>query len=54
MGCLYRLAVAAAALGSMTFAPVGARLGHATQSAALKWVFALFLPVVGALIAVGG
>jgi hypothetical protein len=54
VGYLYLPAAAIAALGSMTLAPVGARVAHAIPSAALKRVFALFLLVVGALIAVGG
>lgn len=53
VGYLYLPAAAVAALGSMTLAPVGARVAHAIPSAALERVFALFLLVVGALIAAG-
>ena len=54
VGYLYLPAAAIAAAGSMALAPVGARAAHALPSAALKRVFALFLLVVGALIAAGG
>ena len=54
VGYLYLPAAAVAALGSMTLAPLGARAAHAIPSAALKREFALFLLVVGALIAAGG
>ena len=54
VGYLYLPAAAVTALGSMTLAPVGARVAHAIPSAALKRVFALFLLVVGVLIALGG
>ncbi len=54
VGYLYLPAAAVAALGSVTLAPVGARVAHTIPSAALKRVFALFLIAVGALIALGG
>lgn len=54
VGYLYLPAAAVAALGSMTLAPVGARAAHALPSASLKRVFALFLLLVGTLIAAGG
>ena len=54
VGYLYLPAAAVGALGSMTLAPVGARLAHAIPSHALKRVFALFLLVVGGVIAAGG
>ncbi len=54
VGYLYLPAAAVAALGSMTLAPVGARVAHAIPSAALKRVFAVFLLLVGTLIAAGG
>jgi uncharacterized membrane protein YfcA len=54
VGYLYLPAAAVAALGSMTLAPVGARAAHALPSATLKRVFALFLLLVGTLIAAGG
>ena len=54
VGYLYLPAAAVAALGSVTLAPVGARVAHSIPSTALKRVFALFLLLVGALIALGG
>lgn len=54
IGYLYLPAAGVAALGSVTLAPVGARVAHAIPGAALKRVFALFLLGVGALIALGG
>jgi uncharacterized membrane protein YfcA len=54
VGYLYLPAAAVAAVGSMTLAPVGARAAHALPGSALKRVFALFLLVIGALIASGG
>ena len=54
VGYLYLPAASIAAVGSMALAPMGARAAHALPSAALKRVFALFLLVVGALIATGG
>ncbi len=54
VGYLYLPAAAVAALGSMTLAPVGARAAHALPGAVLERVFALFLLMVGALIAAGG
>lgn len=54
VGYLYLPAAAIAAAGSMALAPVGARAAHALPNTALKRVFALFLLVVGALIAAGG
>ena len=54
VGYLYLPAAAVAALGSMTIAPVGARAAHALPDAVLKRVFALFLLMVGVLIAAGG
>ena len=53
LGELYLPAAAVAATGSMALAPVGTRLAHALSGAALTRVFALFLLVVGALIAAG-
>ncbi len=53
VGYLYLPAAAVAAAGSMSLAPVGARLAHRLSGEALKRVFALFLLVVGALIAAG-
>jgi uncharacterized membrane protein YfcA len=54
VGYLYLPAAAVAALGSMTLAPVGAHVAHSIPSTALKRVFAVFLVVVGVLIAFGG
>ena len=54
VGYLYLPAAAIAALGSMTLAPVGAHVAHSIPSTALKRVFAVFLVVVGVLIALGG
>ena len=54
VGYLYLPAAAVAAAGSMTLAPVGTRAAHALPSTALRRVFALFLLVVGGLIAAGG
>jgi uncharacterized membrane protein YfcA len=42
------------AVGSMSMAPVGVRVAHRLSGTALKRVFALFLIVMGALIALGG
>ncbi len=53
VGDLYLPAAAVAAAGSMALAPVGTRLAHSLSGAALTRVFALFLLVVGALIAAG-
>ena len=54
VGYLYLPAAAIAALGSMTLAPVGAHVAHTIPSTALKRVFAVFLVVVGVVIALGG
>ena len=54
VGYLYLPAAAVAALGSMTLAPVGAHVAHTIPSTALKRVFAVFLVVVGVVIALGG
>ncbi len=53
VGYLYLPAAAVAAAGSMALAPVGTRLAHSISGAALTRIFALFLLVVGALIAAG-
>ena len=53
VGYLYLPAAAVVAAASMTLAPVGARVAHGISGAALTRVFALFLVVVGALIAAG-
>jgi uncharacterized membrane protein YfcA len=53
VGYVYLPATAVAALTSMGLAPWGARLAHALSAGALKRVFAVFLVVVGALIAAG-
>ncbi len=53
VGYLYLPAAAAVAIGSMSLAPVGARVAHRISGAALARVFAVFLLVVGALIAAG-
>lgn len=54
VGYLYLPAAAVSALTSMVLAPVGARLAHAVSGAALRRAFALFLLVLGVLIACGG
>ena len=53
VGYLYLPAAAIAAAGSMSLAPVGTRIAHRISGATLTRVFALFLLVVGVLIAVG-
>ena len=53
VGYLYLPAAAVAAAGSMALAPVGTRVAHSISGAALTRAFALFLLVVGALIAAG-
>jgi uncharacterized membrane protein YfcA len=53
VGYVYLPATAVAALASMALAPWGVRLAHALSARALKRVFAVFLVVVGALIAAG-
>jgi uncharacterized membrane protein YfcA len=53
VGYLYLPAAACIAAGSMSLAPAGARLAHSISSAALTRVFAVFLLLVGALIAAG-
>lgn len=53
VGYLYLPAAAVCAAGSMSLAPVGARLAHRISGTTLRRVFALFLLVVGALIASG-
>lgn len=54
VGYVYFPAAAVTALASMALAPLGVRVAHAVSSAALKRAFAVFLLVVGGLIAAGG
>ena len=54
VGYVYFPAAAVTAIGSMLLAPVGVRVAHAVSGATLRRVFAVFLLVVGALIAGGG
>jgi uncharacterized membrane protein YfcA len=54
VGYLYLPAAAVVALASMVLAPLGARIAHTISGIALRRVFALFLLVVGAVIASGG
>lgn len=54
VGYLYLPAAAVVALASMSLAPLGVRVAHAVSGAALQRAFAVFLIVVGALIAAGG
>ncbi len=54
VGYLYLPATAVVALASMTLAPLGARIAHAISGVALRRAFAVFLLVVGAVIAAGG
>lgn len=54
VGYLYLPAAAVVTLASMTLAPLGARAAHAISAVALRRVFAVFLLVVGVVIAAGG
>lgn len=54
VGYLYVPAAAVVTLASMALAPVGARIAHAVSGLAIKRAFAVFLIVVGAVIAAGG
>ncbi len=53
VGYLYLPAALVTALGSMSFAPLGARVAHRISSHALTRIFAVFLLLVGTLIALG-
>jgi uncharacterized membrane protein YfcA len=53
VGYLYLPAAAVVAVGSMSLAPIGARVAHGISGAALTRIFAAFLLVVGVLIAAG-
>jgi uncharacterized membrane protein YfcA len=53
VGYLYFPAAAVVAAGSMSLAPIGARVAHGISGAALTRIFAAFLLVVGVLIAAG-
>lgn len=54
VGYLYLPAAALAALASMSLAPLGARVAHAVTGNSLQRAFAVFLLMVGALIAARG
>ncbi|EQD49535.1 membrane protein containing DUF81, partial [mine drainage metagenome] len=53
VGYLYLPAAAVIAVASMSLAPVGARLAHGISGVALARIFAVFLLLVGVLIAAG-
>ncbi|MGA8008182.1 MAG: sulfite exporter TauE/SafE family protein [Thiomonas sp.] len=54
VGYVFLPAAAATAVASMSLAPFGVRVAHRISGASLKRVFAVFLVVVGVLIALGG
>jgi uncharacterized membrane protein YfcA len=54
VGYLFLPAAAIVTVASMALAPLGARAAHAISAAALKRVFAVFLLVLGVVIAAGG
>ncbi len=54
LGYVFLPAAVATAIASMALAPYGVKVAHQISGASLKRVFALFLVVVGGLIAFGG